>query len=151
MADPQPWRRDTSAAVAGGVIAGLATRLGMDVTMLRVAFVVVVIVTGGLALAAYAVAWLLMPADDRGSGPRTSPRLVRRRPRRGWRLGAGVGLLTLSALLVFRELGIWWSDALVWPLVLAVAGAALIWRQLTASRPDEPALGAAVLPGGHLR
>ena len=35
----------------------------------------------------------------------------------------------LSALLVFRQLGIWWSDPLVWPLVLAAFGAALLWQR----------------------
>ena len=50
-------------------------------------------------------------------------------------MAAGVGLLTLSALLAFRELGIWWSDALVWPLVLAAFGAALLWgRSATPAR-----------------
>ncbi len=86
------------------------------------------VLTGGLALAAYVLAWLLMPTRD-GSGRILPARVSSRRPRRGWRLGAGVGLLTLSALLVFRELGIWWSDALVWPLVLAAAGVALLWAQ----------------------
>jgi signal transduction histidine kinase len=48
-------------------------------------------------------------------------------------------LLTLSALLVFRELGVWWSDALVWPLVLAISGAALLWRQSRAMAPGPAA------------
>jgi signal transduction histidine kinase len=48
-------------------------------------------------------------------------------------------LLTLAALLAFRELGIWWSDALVWPLVLAASGATLLWRQSRAGAArDEP-------------
>src|SRR5947207_1091588 len=44
----------------------------------------------------------------------------------------------LAALLVFRELGIWWTDSLVWPLVLAAAGAALLWRQSRPAAPAEP-------------
>jgi signal transduction histidine kinase len=43
----------------------------------------------------------------------------------------------LAALLAFRQLGIWWSDPLVWPLVLAAAGAALLWRQ--SRLPSRPA------------
>jgi signal transduction histidine kinase len=38
--------------------------------------------------------------------------------------------------LTVRALGIWFSDAIVWPLVLIAAGGALIWRQ---SMGDEPA------------
>jgi len=55
-----------------------------------------------------------------------------RRPRRhapgSWRTAAGVALLTLSGLLVLRQLGLWFSDAIVWPVVLAAAGVALVWR-----------------------
>jgi hypothetical protein len=46
-----------------------------------------------------------------------------------WQIGAGVGCLTLGGLLTIRELGLWWSDAIVWPFVLAAAGAAMLWRQ----------------------
>ncbi len=65
--------------------------------------------------------------------------------RGGWRIAAGVGLLTLAALLVFRELGLWWSDALVWPLILASSGVALLWRQSRAMQP-EPQPAPRVLP-----
>ena len=137
MSDRGPWRRDPEAGIAGGVIAGLAYRLGLEVTLLRVLFVVVVILTGGLALAVYGLAWVAMPSGDReGSILQSRPR---RSPRRGLRFGFGVGLLTLAALIVFRELGIWWSDALVWPLVLAAAGAALLWSQSRTRPPPPPA------------
>jgi len=62
----------------------------------------------------------------------------RARPGTG-RIAAGVGLLVLAVLLAFRELGVWWSDALVWPLVLAASGAALLLGQ---SRRPAPAAGA---------
>jgi signal transduction histidine kinase len=45
-----------------------------------------------------------------------------------WRIATGVGFLTLAFLLVLREIGLWWSDALVWPLILAASGAALLWQ-----------------------
>jgi signal transduction histidine kinase len=47
----------------------------------------------------------------------------------------GTGLLLLSALLAFRELGIWFSDAVVWPLVLIASGGALIWRGSATAAP----------------
>ncbi len=122
--DAKRLRRDPASGVVGGVAAGLADRLGWDPWLLRVLFLAGVVVTGGLFLAVYAICWLLIPAD----GPRPATGSV---PggRRGWQLGLGVGLLTTSGLLVFRELGIWWSDAIVWPLVLAVTGATLLWAQ----------------------
>ncbi len=139
IAGRAPLRRDTRAGLIGGVLAGIGARTGVDPVLLRVAFVVVAIATGGLALLAYIVAWASIPAE----GDRDPPlrRLgLRTRAGGGWKLAAGVGLLTLSALLAFRQLGIWWSDALVWPLVLAAFGAALLWRR---SRRGDSAAGPA--------
>jgi signal transduction histidine kinase len=60
--------------------------------------------------------------------------------RADWRVATGIALLTLSALLAFRELGVWWSDALAWPLVLAAFGAAALWqRSRAAEAADESA------------
>jgi signal transduction histidine kinase len=109
--------------------------LGVDALLVRVAFVALTIASGGIGVVAYAIAWGLMPAVD-APGARPRPR-----QRSGaLRIAAGVGFLSLAVLLVFRELGLWWSDALVWPLVLAAAGAALLWRQSTAgTAPAEEA------------
>ena len=137
----RPLRRDPAAGIVGGVLAGIAAQLGWDVRLVRVLFLVGVVVTGGLLLAAYAVGWLLIPAAQ--SGGRAAPAPIPGR-RRGWQLGLGVGLLTTSGLLVFRELGLWWSDAVVWPLVLAVAGATLLWAQ--SRRADATAAPGPVAP-----
>ncbi len=126
-------RRDTRHAVIGGVCAGLARRLGIDPVLARVGFVVITIASSGFAALAYLIAWALIPAGE-PSPPATRERT---RGRRGsWRIATGVGLLTLSLLLVFRQLGIWWSDAFVWPLALAAFGVALLWG-LT-RQPPEP-------------
>ena len=130
-------RRDPAGAIAGGIIAGLGERFGIEVALLRILFVVAVVLTGGLLLAAYAIAWVTIPSV----GPRGRPVPARESSwagRRGVHLGAGVALLTLAALLVFRELGVWWSDAVVWPSVLAAGGAALLWGQSRA-RVEVPA------------
>ena len=128
-------RRDTSRGVAGGVLAGIAAFLKADPLLVRVLFAVGVIFTGGALLVGYVIAWALIPAAD-GTVGITLPRLGS--PGRRWHLSAGVGLLVLSALLIFRELGIWWSDAFVWPLALVGAGLALLWSQTRASaRPPE--------------
>jgi signal transduction histidine kinase/phage shock protein PspC (stress-responsive transcriptional regulator) len=130
----QPLRRDLDHAVVAGVLAGVARRLRVDAVIVRVVFVIVAVATGGIAIPAYGIAWLSMPGNRSGTGRRS-----RRTPRilRGWRVAIGVGLLTLAALLAFRELGIWWSDPLVWPLVLAASGVALLWHQ-TRRSVDEP-------------
>jgi signal transduction histidine kinase/phage shock protein PspC (stress-responsive transcriptional regulator) len=121
-------RRDTRHGLVAGVLAGFGDYIGVDPVLLRILFVVAVVATGGLLLLAYLVAWAAMPA---GVGGKAAPvaRWVRGPRIGGWRVAVGAGLLTLSALLAFRELGIWWSDALVWPLVLAAFGVALLWAR----------------------
>lgn len=109
----------------GGVCAGVARRLGVDLALIRVATVVLAIGTSGVAALAYLIAWALLPAA--GSDPEAAPARLRRGRRGSWRIAGGVALLALSVLLAFRELGIWWSDALVWPLTLACFGVALLW------------------------
>ena len=128
-------RRDADRAIVGGVLAGLARRVGVRALGVRIAFVVIAVVTGGIALLFYALAWAALPADG-DPGAVRGARLGR--VPRGWHLSAGAGLLTLTGLLLFRELGIWWSDQLVWPLVLAAAGVALLWGQ-TRNRADTVA------------
>jgi len=56
--------RDTRHAVLGGVCAGLARRFGISTTALRVAFVVSCVLPGPQFLA-YALLWLVLPADPR--------------------------------------------------------------------------------------
>ncbi|MGH2962328.1 MAG: PspC domain-containing protein, partial [Solirubrobacterales bacterium] len=124
-------RRDPANAMIAGVCAGIAHRLGVDPVVTRVGFVVVAIGTSGIGALAYLALWAVMPAQARDQSQR-------RRRRGSWRIATGVGLLALSVLIAFRELGVWWSDALVWPLVLAAFGVALL---LSLTRPvaAEPA------------
>jgi phage shock protein PspC (stress-responsive transcriptional regulator)/signal transduction histidine kinase len=133
-------RRDREHAIVAGVLAGLAQRLEVDPVIVRVVFIVVTVATGGLAILGYALAWVLMPSTEaRRGGGETAAFFRGEKISRNWRVALGVGLLTLAALLVFRELGIWWSDALTWPLVLAAAGAALLWRQSRQAAEEDRA------------
>jgi signal transduction histidine kinase len=128
-------RRDRAAGWLGGVCAGIARRYGIDAALVRLAFVVAT-AAGGFGVALYALGWLVIPAGD-------APQRRRRIPtgRGAVEVGLGTGLLLLSTLLAFRELGIWFSDAVVWPLVLIASGGALIWRgsATAAPAPQEPA------------
>jgi len=127
-------RRDRSGGWIGGVAAGIARRFGIDVSLVRLAFVVAT-AAGGAGLAAYALGWLLIPSGD------SAPARARiRTGRAAVEVALGTGLLLLAVLLTFRALGIWFSDAIVWPLVLIASGGALIWRQSMAG--TTPAAGA---------
>jgi phage shock protein PspC (stress-responsive transcriptional regulator) len=134
---PRPLRRDPHHRVLAGVCAGIGRRLGIDPIIVRVCFVAAA-VSGGVGVLLYVLAWVLLPEE--GSDESVIDRVRDRRA--SWETALGTGLLVLSALLVFRELGIWFSDAIVWPVVLAAAGAAVIWSQSAAASPrpaEEPA------------
>jgi phage shock protein C len=61
------YRSRTDRKIAG-VLGGLAQYLGIDATAARVLFIVLAIVTGGGALLAYPVLWLVMPQEP-AAGP----------------------------------------------------------------------------------
>ncbi|HZG50184.1 MAG TPA: PspC domain-containing protein [Thermoleophilaceae bacterium] len=144
--------RDRSSAWLGGVCAGVARRYGVDVSLVRFAFVVFA-AAGGLGFAVYALAWLFMPAGAGAPARRRIPT-----GRAAVEVALGTGLLLLSVLLSFRALGLWFSDALVWPLVLVASGGALIWRQsldrpepdLPSAEPSSPEAAGSPPPGARL-
>src|SRR5688572_5191485 len=122
--------RDRSNAVVAGVCSGIASRLGIDPIIVRIGFVIAAAVTRGGAVAAYVLLWIFLDEGDRDPAPEDVNPIeaaVSRIRIANWRIAAGVGFLTLAFLLGLRELGLWWSDELVWPLILAASGAALIW------------------------
>jgi phage shock protein C len=47
-----------------GVCAGIADSLRIDPTLVRVGFAVLAIITWGVALVGYLVAWAIMPEED---------------------------------------------------------------------------------------
>jgi phage shock protein PspC (stress-responsive transcriptional regulator) len=57
--------RDVQNQMVAGVIAGIAKYLGHDVTLWRLAFVFVTIVTGfAPGIIFYILAWIIMPPED---------------------------------------------------------------------------------------
>ena len=126
-----PLRRDPERGVIAGVAAGLARRFGIDPVIVRVAFAATS-VAGGAGIGAYLLAWVLIPTEGGARAP--IERLAGRRDT--WMVVAGAACLALAALLLLREWGLWLSDGIVWPLILAAGGGALIWRQSTAP-PEE--------------
>ena len=60
---PRLARRPDDGMIAG-VAAGVAERYGIDVTLVRLAFVAVAVMSAGTALVAYLLAALLMPRED---------------------------------------------------------------------------------------
>jgi phage shock protein C len=66
-------RRSRTDKMIGGVCGGLARYFGIDPVAARVLYVVVAFISGGLALIAYPVLWILMPDEDAPAQPWTPP------------------------------------------------------------------------------
>lgn len=137
-----PLRRRLAGRLVGGVAAGLAARTGFEVTVVRTVFVLAG-VASGFGVAAYVVAWLLVPAVG-DNGNIAGKALT---DRRGMALAAGVGSLLAALLLIVSLLGASWLGSVAWPQVISVAGIVLLWRnasadeQATMRRLSEPLLG----------
>jgi signal transduction histidine kinase len=128
-----PLRREREGRLLGGVMAGLSTKTGVDVTALRVGLVVLTLLSTGLGAAAYVLAWLLLPIT--GDSANIASRAVTDR--------RGIGIVALIAsmlgvlLVVASVLDAGWLNAVAWPLIITVCGMVLIWRN---ADPDEQAV-----------
>jgi signal transduction histidine kinase len=134
------------------VASGLAARTGVDVMIVRLVFVLATLVSVGAAV--YVLAWLFVPmaGEDRNIAGKALT------DRRGIALAAALGSLLIVVLILASVLGAGWIGNLAWPLVIGLAGLALIWRnapaeeQETMRRLAEPLLGAGgakLGAGGH--
>ncbi|HVC69669.1 MAG TPA: PspC domain-containing protein [Acidimicrobiales bacterium] len=103
---PRRLRRDMEHRMLGGVAAGAARYLDIDVVFIRVAFAVLIFFGGSGALI-YLAAWLLIPADDE-EHPIAQQWARRRPPRRSLVvlvIGAVIGIVAVSDLF---SSGPWW-------------------------------------------
>ena len=114
--------RRSRGKVIAGVASGLGYEFGIEPNLVRLAFLVLAF-AGGAGIALYAAGWIWMPRDDSDGGARSS---TRHRHRSDWVQVAALGAVTLGILLIAQRVGLGLSDALVWPVVLAAMGAALI-------------------------
>jgi signal transduction histidine kinase len=126
--------RDVRQPVIGGVAGGLAGHLGVPVVWVRAAFLVAAVL-GGSGILFYAGLWLVLPADSpfdiEAPGLESAAR-GGRRPGRIRRLadsGPAIALVALGLGLVLTAEAIFGHGLVFWPLVLAVLGFGLLWRQ----------------------
>lgn len=124
------------AALMGGVCAGIATHLGVNVWLVRAIFVGLLFLNGVGALA-YALAIALIPAGNPASSQLASPtRLATQLNQLQSKDGrdqattifSGVVLLALAAILVAWSRG-WLESNAYLPLLIIGCGAALAWSQ----------------------
>ncbi len=120
-------RRPLDRALLGGVCAGLAERMGVEVLVVRVLAVMAATV-GGLGVAAYALAWALIPASPGGTRSRRAG---------AWRQ-APLIVLTVAALFAGVHLAGSRVGEGLWPLVLGACGMALLWRPVVTVGDSPP-------------
>jgi signal transduction histidine kinase len=127
-----PLRREIDGCLLGGVAAGIAKRTGFDVGLVRVLIIVAAFATSGFAAAAYVVAWLLIPAAgaDASIGARALA------DKRGLGLAAGLTSVLVLGLIIASALNAPWVTSLAVPIIVSVAGLALIWRNAPQAELD---------------
>jgi signal transduction histidine kinase len=122
-----------------GVCGGLAQATGVDVTVVRVAFVLLSL-GSGIGILVYGLAWLLVPLE--GESTTILSRAVN--DRRGIRLVVAIVPALILVQVVADALHLGYVGSFSWPIFLAAAAAILIRRN--ASQEERVWISGDVLP-----
>ncbi|MGZ4132392.1 MAG: ATP-binding protein [Actinomycetota bacterium] len=112
--------RSRNDRVLSGVAGGIGERIGVESLVVRLAFVVLSL-AAGLGLALYVVLYLASAEPANGEPTVVRPSTVRQ--------AAAFGLIVLGVLLLLRQAGLWFGDALIFPVVLLTLGSAVLWTR----------------------
>ena len=118
-------------ATFGGVLTGIARRFGWDVSLTRLAYLAAMLLTGGLVVPLYLLAWLVIPRA------RFWPPAVRPRSRSLSGRDIGVALLG-AAILIVLAIGSGDAAAIVVPIALVATG---IWLLSQSPRVEGTSAG----------
>lgn len=126
--------RDTQEPIFGGVASGLAKHLAVPVLWVRAGFVLGTFL-GGLGVVLYGALWAMLPSDS--TFETSTPGLESatrggRRPGRIRRLsdvGPAMALAALGFGAILMLEAVFGRGAVFWPLLIALAGIGLLWRQ----------------------
>ena len=131
--------RSVDDRMIGGVCGGVAARLDIDPSIVRIVWALLILPTGLIALAAYLVLWLGVP--EAPVSVVTQPLAPMRRstgPRRdGSTLVVGGGLVLLGAWFLLRDLFPVLDPGRLWPVALVLLGMGVVAWALQRS-PDDP-------------
>ncbi len=134
-----------------GVCGGLGEYLGIDSTLVRLFFVLLALPGAGIGFALYIILWVILPYAGEGTIGSAGTvmngsseiagraramgddlRNVTPNPQAG--LIIGIALVVLGAFYLVDQLHLpflfWLRPGLLWPILLIIAGAALVWRRL---------------------
>lgn len=121
---PPVLYRRARGRVVGGVAGGVADHLGVDEQKVRLGFVLLA-AAAGIGVALYGLLWILTPP---GSDTEPLPPEKRRQ---------AIGLATIggAVAVAFSMLSSGALGAVLVPVLVAIAGAALVWREFDAGAP----------------
>ena len=123
MTPTNQLRRNYANRRIGGVAAGLSDFLGMDVTLIRVLFVLGCFFTGGAMAAIYVLMWMLIPVDrSKSAAPGAAPV---RRP---------VWWLIIMAAIVIGVVSSINDRATLIVAAIALIAGLIIWRKIRGNR-----------------
>jgi signal transduction histidine kinase len=114
--------------VLGGVAGGIARQFGIDPIIVR-GILVIFGLAAAFGVAAYCVAWLLLPRDD--GEPRIFTKALA--DRRGLAGALALVPALIATMLLADVLKAGWLNSLAWPAFIAAVCFLLIWR----NAPDD--------------
>ena len=132
--------RSNSDKVIAGVCGGLATYLDIDSTLIRLAFVILLLASG-IGLPIYVILWIIMPEED--SQSHSDAEVIHKNLGEigdsvyssvtgvGRRGTVGILLVLMGAYFLLGQLGWlnWISGAVFWPLVIIGFGVYLLIKK----------------------
>jgi len=140
--------RSSTDKMLGGVCAGLGKYLRVDITIVRLFFVVLTLV-GGFGPLLYIILWIFMPLEghvfngktpqfdgedlkDRASLVRDDVVSAFSSPNQNTARFIGIALVLMGGFLVLKELNVpwltWLNSGVIWAALILLAGVALLVR-----------------------
>ena len=118
--------RSRQSSVIAGVCGGLGEYFDIDPVFIRI-LAVVLLFAHGIGFVAYIVAWIAMP--------RTPVEVVTvdREPSKLRGYWPGVILIAIGAIFLMDRIFWWFHWHHLWPILLIIAGVALLWRSFNHS------------------
>jgi phage shock protein C len=121
--------RSRESSVIAGVCGGLGEYLDIDPVFIRILMVLLVL-AHGIGLIAYIVAWIAMPRTPGGVvTAKPEPSEMRK-------YLPGIILIAIGVIFLLDRLFWWFHWHHIWPILLIVAGVALIWRSFAHSNSN---------------
>ena len=108
--------RSASDRLVTGTAGGIAERLRVDPTVIRLGFVLLTL-AGGVGLLLYGLCFVVSPEPGPEAASPEAPRRAR---------AVATGAIVLGSLLVLRDLGLWFGDPIVVPAAVAVLGSSIL-------------------------